>query len=124
MNVLKIAPVMSRSCSACSSVSSLSSSASASYLRACASSCSSKLATVVASAARIACDSRAFSSRARSTALLRASAGTLLPTLFDDSPDRWTLAGTAIIAGAGLYILHRERVRGKATVAATDPVAQ
>lgn len=44
--------------------------------------------------------------------------------IFDDSPDRWTLAGTAIIAGAGLYILHRERVRGKATVAATDPVAQ
>ncbi len=44
--------------------------------------------------------------------------------IFQDTPDPWTLAGTAIIASAGLYILHRERVRGKPTVAATNPVAQ
>ena len=30
---------------------------------------------------------------------------------FGDLPDRYTLIGAAIIAGSGLYILHRERVR-------------
>ena len=30
---------------------------------------------------------------------------------FRDLPDRYTLIGAAIIAGSGLYILHRERVR-------------
>ena len=44
--------------------------------------------------------------------------------IFSDTPDPWTLGGTAIIAAAGLYILHRERVRGKPTVAASDPMAQ
>jgi drug/metabolite transporter (DMT)-like permease len=31
-------------------------------------------------------------------------------TLFGNVPDFWTLAGSAIIAAAGLYIIHRERV--------------
>ena len=31
--------------------------------------------------------------------------------VFDDAPDGWTLAGSAIIAAAGLYLLHRERVK-------------
>jgi len=30
---------------------------------------------------------------------------------FGDLPDLWTIVGAAIIAGSGLYILHRERVR-------------
>ncbi len=33
--------------------------------------------------------------------------------IFGDVPDAMTLVGTAIIAAAGLYILHRERVRGQ-----------
>jgi len=44
--------------------------------------------------------------------------------IFGDTPDLMTLVGTFIIAGAGLYILHRERVRGRPTVASVDPVAQ
>jgi len=43
--------------------------------------------------------------------------------LFGDTPDALTLLGTAIIAAAGLYILHRERVRGQA-VAARQPFVQ
>jgi drug/metabolite transporter (DMT)-like permease len=31
--------------------------------------------------------------------------------LFGDLPDRWTLAGSAIVIGSGLYLLYRERVR-------------
>lgn len=31
--------------------------------------------------------------------------------LFDEFPDRWTIAGTLIIVASGLYILHREHVR-------------
>lgn len=31
--------------------------------------------------------------------------------IFGDLPDAWTVLGAAIIAGGGLYILHRERVR-------------
>jgi drug/metabolite transporter (DMT)-like permease len=31
--------------------------------------------------------------------------------LFDDLPDLWTLCGASVIAGGGLYILHRERVK-------------
>jgi drug/metabolite transporter (DMT)-like permease len=31
---------------------------------------------------------------------------------FGDLPDRYTLFGAAIVAGSGLYILHRERLRG------------
>lgn len=33
-------------------------------------------------------------------------------TLFGNVPDVWTLGGAAIIAAAGLYIIHRERVHG------------
>ncbi len=37
--------------------------------------------------------------------------------VFGDLPDLWTLVGATIIAGGGLYILHRQQVRkaGKAT---------
>ena len=31
--------------------------------------------------------------------------------IFNELPDIWTIAGAAIIAGGGLYILHRERIR-------------
>jgi drug/metabolite transporter (DMT)-like permease len=31
--------------------------------------------------------------------------------VFGDLPDRWTIAGSAIIIASGLYLLHRERVR-------------
>jgi len=34
--------------------------------------------------------------------------------IFGDLPDRWTLAGSAIVIGSGLYLLHRERVKGVA----------
>lgn len=40
--------------------------------------------------------------------------------IFHQTPDLWTLCGTAIIACAGLYILHRERVRGQ-KIAQRDP---
>jgi drug/metabolite transporter (DMT)-like permease len=33
--------------------------------------------------------------------------------VFGDVPNRWTLAGSAIVVASGLYILHRERVRGR-----------
>jgi drug/metabolite transporter (DMT)-like permease len=33
--------------------------------------------------------------------------------VFGDVPNRWTLVGCAIVVGSGLYILHREQVRGK-----------
>jgi drug/metabolite transporter (DMT)-like permease len=42
--------------------------------------------------------------------------------IFGDWPDTWTLVGTAVIASAGLYILHRERVRGQ-EVASREPAA-
>ncbi len=29
--------------------------------------------------------------------------------VFGDLPNKWTLAGAAIVIGSGLYILHRER---------------
>lgn len=32
--------------------------------------------------------------------------------IFDHLPDAWTIIGGAIIIGSGIYILHRERVRG------------
>jgi len=35
--------------------------------------------------------------------------------VFGDVPDRYTLAGAAIVIGSGLYIFHRERVRGPRT---------
>jgi drug/metabolite transporter (DMT)-like permease len=31
--------------------------------------------------------------------------------LFGNFPDRWTLAGGAIVAASGLYVIHRERLR-------------
>jgi len=42
--------------------------------------------------------------------------------VFGDLPDVWTLVGTAVIASAGIYVLHRERVRGQ-QLAAKDPPA-
>jgi drug/metabolite transporter (DMT)-like permease len=33
--------------------------------------------------------------------------------VFADVPNSWTLAGAGIVVGSGLYILHRERVRGR-----------
>jgi drug/metabolite transporter (DMT)-like permease len=32
--------------------------------------------------------------------------------VFADVPNRWTLAGAGIVVASGLYLLHRERVRG------------
>ena len=43
--------------------------------------------------------------------------------LFGDLPDAWTLIGTVIIAAAGLYILHRERVRAH-EAATQEPAVQ
>jgi drug/metabolite transporter (DMT)-like permease len=34
--------------------------------------------------------------------------------IFTDVPTSWTLAGAGIVVASGLYLLHRERVRGKA----------
>jgi len=34
--------------------------------------------------------------------------------VFGDMPNRWTLAGAAIVIASGLYLLHRERVTGTA----------
>ena len=39
-------------------------------------------------------------------------AATLGFVVFGDVPDRWTLAGAAIVVASGLYLVHRERVRG------------
>ena len=33
---------------------------------------------------------------------------------FGDLPDRWTLIGAAIVIASGLYLLNRERIRGRA----------
>ena len=33
--------------------------------------------------------------------------------VFGDMPNRWTIAGSAIVVASGLYLLHRERVRGR-----------
>ncbi len=33
--------------------------------------------------------------------------------VFADVPNHWTLAGAGIVVASGLYILHRERVRGR-----------
>ncbi len=35
--------------------------------------------------------------------------------LFGDFPDRWTIAGALVIVSSGLYILHREHVRKRAS---------
>jgi drug/metabolite transporter (DMT)-like permease len=34
--------------------------------------------------------------------------------VFGDVPNNWTLAGAAVVVASGLYLLHRERVRGTA----------
>jgi drug/metabolite transporter (DMT)-like permease len=34
--------------------------------------------------------------------------------VFGDVPNRWTLAGASVVVASGLYLLHRERVRGPA----------
>jgi drug/metabolite transporter (DMT)-like permease len=36
-------------------------------------------------------------------------------TVFGDVPDRYSLAGATIVIGSGLYIFHRERIRGPRT---------
>ncbi|WP_075222537.1 DMT family transporter [Acuticoccus yangtzensis] len=41
--------------------------------------------------------------------------------IFHQVPDLWTFVGTAIIASAGLYILHRERVRGQVIAQGETP---
>jgi drug/metabolite transporter (DMT)-like permease len=40
--------------------------------------------------------------------------------VFGDLPDRWTLAGAAVVVASGLYLLHRERVTGRVV---TNPAA-
>jgi drug/metabolite transporter (DMT)-like permease len=32
--------------------------------------------------------------------------------VFNDVPNRWTIAGAAVVIASGLYLLHRERIRG------------
>ncbi len=39
--------------------------------------------------------------------------------VFGDVPDRWTVAGSTIVIASGLYLLHRERVTGRAVVASS-----
>ena len=34
--------------------------------------------------------------------------------IFGDVPNSWTLAGAGVVVASGLYLLHRERVRGTA----------
>lgn len=36
--------------------------------------------------------------------------------VFGDVPNHWTMAGAAIVIGSGLYLLYRERVRGRRAV--------
>jgi drug/metabolite transporter (DMT)-like permease len=40
--------------------------------------------------------------------------------IFGDVPDGWTLAGASIVVASGLYLLHRERVTGRAVTAGAD----
>jgi drug/metabolite transporter (DMT)-like permease len=37
--------------------------------------------------------------------------------VFGDVPNHWTMAGAAIVIGSGLYLLYREKVRGRRTTA-------
>jgi drug/metabolite transporter (DMT)-like permease len=37
--------------------------------------------------------------------------------VFSDVPDQWTLIGTSVVIASGLYLVHRERVLHKASVA-------
>jgi drug/metabolite transporter (DMT)-like permease len=34
--------------------------------------------------------------------------------VFGDTPDRWSLIGSAVVIASGLYLVHRERVAGAA----------
>lgn len=38
---------------------------------------------------------------------------TLGDLVFGDVPNRWTLAGASIVVASGLYLVHRERLRGR-----------
>lgn len=38
--------------------------------------------------------------------------------VFGDVPDRWTFAGASVVVASGLYLLQRERLRGKAEAVA------
>jgi drug/metabolite transporter (DMT)-like permease len=38
--------------------------------------------------------------------------------VFGQVPDRWTLAGAAIVIATGLYLLHRERATARAAAVA------
>jgi drug/metabolite transporter (DMT)-like permease len=40
--------------------------------------------------------------------------------VFADLPNRWTLAGAAVVIASGLYLLYRERVRGSRTAPIGD----
>jgi drug/metabolite transporter (DMT)-like permease len=40
--------------------------------------------------------------------------------IFADVPNRWTLAGASIVVASGLYLLYRERVRGRRAAALRD----
>ena len=41
--------------------------------------------------------------------------------LWGDLPDAWTWAGSAVLISSGLYILHRERMRGAVPTPPPDP---
>jgi len=41
--------------------------------------------------------------------------------VFDDLPDAWTIAGSVVIIGSGIYLLHRDRVR-RTEAELVDPV--
>jgi drug/metabolite transporter (DMT)-like permease len=43
--------------------------------------------------------------------------------VFGEVPDRWSLAGAALIVGSGIYALHRERVRGREVASRATPGA-
>jgi drug/metabolite transporter (DMT)-like permease len=42
--------------------------------------------------------------------------------VFGDVPERWTLAGAAIVVASGLYLLHRERMRESQAATAKSPL--
>jgi drug/metabolite transporter (DMT)-like permease len=41
--------------------------------------------------------------------------------VFGDVPDRWTLAGSAVVISSGLYLVHRERVMSRQARTAATP---
>lgn len=40
--------------------------------------------------------------------------------VFDDVPDKWSLLGSAVIIGAGIYLVHRERATARAPAVAVE----